>query len=99
LSCVAGLDNFSTGHQINLDEAVAAGADTKGSFRFIQRAVISVTSRTRCRRIFSPPRRPAKKPRRMGYEPTHRAAAGMEETLNWYAAQLLSLDSEAAATR
>jgi exoribonuclease II len=23
----------------------------------------------------------------------------MEETLNWYAAQLLSLDSEAAATR
>jgi UDP-N-acetylglucosamine 4-epimerase len=37
--------------------------------------------------------------RLLGYEPTHRAAAGMEETLNWYAAQLLSLDSEAAATR
>lgn len=37
--------------------------------------------------------------RLLGYEPTHRAAAGMEETLNWYAAQLLSLDAEAAATR
>ncbi|MDB4916693.1 MAG: Vi polysaccharide biosynthesis protein VipB/TviC [Gemmatimonadetes bacterium] len=33
---VVGLDNFSTGHQANLDEAVAATADTRGSFRFIE---------------------------------------------------------------
>ncbi|MEP7000132.1 MAG: SDR family oxidoreductase [bacterium] len=35
----------------------------------------------------------------LGYSPTHSAKSGMEETLNWYAAQLLSLDSEAAASR
>ena len=33
---VVGLDNFSTGHQYNLDEAVAANADTTGSFRFVE---------------------------------------------------------------
>ena len=33
---VVGLDNFSTGHQSNLDEAVAAGGDAKGSFRFVE---------------------------------------------------------------
>ena len=33
---VVGLDNFSTGYQYNLDEAVAANADTKGSFRFVE---------------------------------------------------------------
>ncbi|MEP6618269.1 MAG: SDR family oxidoreductase [bacterium] len=33
----------------------------------------------------------------LGYEPTHRAAAGLEEALQWYATQLLSLDSETAA--
>ena len=37
--------------------------------------------------------------RLLGYEPSHRAAAGLDETLNWYAAQLLSLDSETTATR
>ena len=37
--------------------------------------------------------------RLLGYEPTHRAAAGLDEALNWYAAQLLSLDSETTATR
>jgi UDP-N-acetylglucosamine/UDP-N-acetyl-alpha-D-glucosaminouronate 4-epimerase len=36
--------------------------------------------------------------RLLGYEPTHRAAAGLDDTLNWYAAQLLSLDSESAVT-
>ena len=36
--------------------------------------------------------------RLLGYEPTHRAAAGMEETLNWYTAQHLSLHSEATVT-
>jgi hypothetical protein len=35
----------------------------------------------------------------LGYEPTHRAAAGLDETLTWYAAQLLSLDSETTVTR
>ena len=35
--------------------------------------------------------------RLLGYEPTHRAEAGLEEALHWYAAQLLALDSEAAA--
>ncbi|MEP6989818.1 MAG: SDR family oxidoreductase [bacterium] len=33
---VVGLDNFSTGYQSNLDEAVAANADRAGSFRFIE---------------------------------------------------------------
>jgi UDP-N-acetylglucosamine 4-epimerase len=33
--------------------------------------------------------------RLLGYVPTHGAAAGLEETLHWYATQLLSLDSEA----
>jgi UDP-N-acetylglucosamine 4-epimerase len=33
---VVGLDNFSTGYQANLDEAQAANAGTKGSFRFIE---------------------------------------------------------------
>ncbi len=33
---VVGLDNFETGHQHNLDQAVAAVPDTKGSFRFIK---------------------------------------------------------------
>ncbi len=33
---VVGFDNFSTGYQPNLDEAVAATADSAGSFRFIQ---------------------------------------------------------------
>ncbi len=33
---VVGLDNFSTGYQANLDEAVAANADRAGNFRFIE---------------------------------------------------------------
>src|SRR5258708_14680430 len=33
---VVGLDNFSTAYQSNLDEAVAANADSTGSFRFVQ---------------------------------------------------------------
>lgn len=33
---VVGLDNFSTGYQANLDEAVAANPQTRGSFRFVQ---------------------------------------------------------------
>ena len=33
---VVGLDNFSTGYQHNLDEAVAAHSDTSGSFRFVE---------------------------------------------------------------
>ena len=33
---VVGLDNFSTGYQHNLDEAVAAHPDTSGSFRFVE---------------------------------------------------------------
>jgi UDP-N-acetylglucosamine 4-epimerase len=37
--------------------------------------------------------------RQLGYEPTHRAAEGLKEALNWYAAQLLALDSHAAVTR
>jgi UDP-N-acetylglucosamine/UDP-N-acetylgalactosamine 4-epimerase len=37
--------------------------------------------------------------RLLGYEPSHRAAAGLDEALNWYAAQLLSLDSETTVTR
>ena len=37
--------------------------------------------------------------RLLGYEPTHLAAAGMEQTLQWYAAQLHQLDSGVAATR
>ena len=37
--------------------------------------------------------------RLLGYEPTHRAADGMEETLDWYAAQLSSVESEATAAR
>jgi UDP-N-acetylglucosamine 4-epimerase len=37
--------------------------------------------------------------RLLGYEPSHHAAAGLDEALNWYAAQLLSLDSETTATR
>jgi UDP-N-acetylglucosamine/UDP-N-acetylgalactosamine 4-epimerase len=37
--------------------------------------------------------------RLLGYEPSHRAAAGLEEALAWYAAQLLSLDSETTVTR
>ena len=37
--------------------------------------------------------------RLLGYEPTHRAAEGMVETMNWYATQLLSLDPETTATR
>jgi UDP-N-acetylglucosamine 4-epimerase len=37
--------------------------------------------------------------RLLGYEPTHRAAAGLEQALNWYVAQLLPLDAETAATR
>ena len=35
----------------------------------------------------------------LGYEPTHRAAAGMEETLDWYTAQLSALESEAGAAQ
>src|SRR4051794_18483166 len=31
---VVGLDNFSTGYQANLDEAVASAPATRGSFRF-----------------------------------------------------------------
>lgn len=34
--------------------------------------------------------------RLLGYEPTHSASAGLEEALQWYAAQLLSPDSETA---
>jgi UDP-N-acetylglucosamine 4-epimerase len=37
--------------------------------------------------------------RLLGYEPTHQASAGLEETLNWYAAQFLSLDAGATVTR
>ena len=37
--------------------------------------------------------------RLLGYEPTHRAAAGLEQALNWYVAQLLPVDAETAATR
>ena len=37
--------------------------------------------------------------RLLGYEPTHRAAAGLDEALTWYAAQLLSLDSEAVVAQ
>ena len=33
---VVGLDNFSTGHQANIDEAVAVNADRAGSFRFVE---------------------------------------------------------------
>jgi UDP-N-acetylglucosamine 4-epimerase len=33
---VVGLDNFSTGYQANLDEAVAASSGTRGSFRFVK---------------------------------------------------------------
>ena len=33
---VVGMDNFSTGYQANLDEAVAASVDGRGRFRFIQ---------------------------------------------------------------
>lgn len=33
---VVGLDNFSTGYQHNLDEAVAGNPHTRGSFRFVQ---------------------------------------------------------------
>src|SRR5437762_12847528 len=33
---VVGLDNFSTGYQGNLDEAVAASAHASGTFRFIE---------------------------------------------------------------
>ena len=36
--------------------------------------------------------------RLLGYEPTHRAADGMVETMNWYATQLLALDTGVAAT-
>ncbi len=35
----------------------------------------------------------------LGYDPTHRAAAGMKETLNWYAAQFLSLEFDAHVAR
>ena len=37
--------------------------------------------------------------RLLGYEPTHQAAAGLEDALIWYAAQLLNLDSETTAAR
>ncbi len=37
--------------------------------------------------------------RGLGYEPTHQAAAGLQEALNWYASQLLSLDSESSVGR
>ncbi len=37
--------------------------------------------------------------RLLGYEPSHRAAAGLGEALAWYAAQMLSLDSETTVTR
>ncbi len=33
---VVGLDNFATGYQSNLDAAVAANAETSGSFRFVE---------------------------------------------------------------
>ena len=33
---VVGLDNFSTGYQANLDEAVAANPNASGTFRFIE---------------------------------------------------------------
>jgi UDP-N-acetylglucosamine 4-epimerase len=33
---VVGLDNFSTGHESNLDEAVGVNAGSAGSFRFVQ---------------------------------------------------------------
>ncbi len=35
--------------------------------------------------------------RLLGYEPTHRASAGLVETLQWYAAQLLALQPESSA--
>lgn len=35
----------------------------------------------------------------LGYEPTHQAAAGLQEALNWYASQLLALDSESSVSR
>ena len=37
--------------------------------------------------------------RLLGYEPTHRAAAGLDEALKWYTAQLLPLDAETAGAR
>jgi UDP-N-acetylglucosamine 4-epimerase len=37
--------------------------------------------------------------RLLGYEPSHSAAAGLDEALNWYAAQLLSLHTETTASR
>ena len=37
--------------------------------------------------------------RLLGYAPTHRAAAGLDEALKWYAAQLLPLDAETAGAR
>lgn len=36
--------------------------------------------------------------RLLGYDPTHDVAAGLEVTLQWYAAQLLSLDPEPSGT-
>ena len=37
--------------------------------------------------------------RLLGYAPTHTAPEGMQETLNWYAAQFLALESDADASR